>query len=181
MKDYFPILEKFGFKYDADIMMVLDIAHYKKMTVPILEFENINEEHSRFICELKKICHKNDFFQKLVQREFLDIYCSESIKQIFKEKSSGFVGKVKSKYVGVVICIADDKPEILDIMVHPEMQGRGYGKALLHKAIINLQEKGFSSISLGVFESNQPAHKLYRIAGFVETKRLKMMFWQRSE
>lgn len=181
LKDYFPVLEKIGFKYDADIMMMLDIAHYKKMTVPVLEFENLNEKHSRFISELRKDCYKNDFYQKLVHRECLDIYCTESVKQIFKEKSFGFVGKVKSKYVGVVIWIENDKPGIIDIMVHPEMQGRGYGKALLHKAIINLKEKGFSSISLGVFESNHPAHELYRNAGFVETEKLKMMSWQRSE
>ncbi len=70
----------------------------------------------------------------------------------------GIIGKV----VGIACWRENKIPEIIDIMVSPEEQGRGYGKILLNEALSRLKSKGYQKVLLGVFESNLVAGYLYK-------------------
>jgi len=58
---------------------------------------------------------------------------------------------------------------IYDIVVHPDVRGRGYGRAALESLEPVAKELGYDRISLHVFGDNEVARKLYRTSGYVET------------
>lgn len=66
-----------------------------------------------------------------------------------------------------------DESELLEIAVQPAMQGRGYGKALLARAIALARRNGAVRMFLEVRESNARARKMYTSFGFEETGRRK--------
>lgn len=59
-----------------------------------------------------------------------------------------------------------DEAELLNLVVDPEHQRRGVGKALLEQARQRLLEAGAKKVYLEVRLSNQPALKLYYSVGF---------------
>lgn len=62
--------------------------------------------------------------------------------------------------------IAENALEIERIYVDKAFKGRGLGKQLIEKAIAVAQEKGKSSVWLGVWEKNEPAIGFYQKQGF---------------
>jgi ribosomal protein S18 acetylase RimI-like enzyme len=60
-------------------------------------------------------------------------------------------------------------PLILDVMVDPELRGRGLGRATLSATVESLAREGSEAIYLNVTEGNDPALRLYRGLGFVVT------------
>jgi len=179
LKSYFPILEKFGFVHDADILMELDVSAFRDdlSGLPSLELESLNSRHFCILLSLRKLCYTNDFYQRLIAESCLDAYCRDTLKLLCGPKNFGLVGKHGNQYIGAITWQEDELPEILDIMVSPEKQGCGYGSALLQRAIILLSKKGFSKIKLGVFESNIQAKRLYQKIGFIEKERLALMYF----
>ncbi|GAI64034.1 unnamed protein product [marine sediment metagenome] len=184
LKAYFSILEEIGFKYDSDIFMELDISSWQTRTtgLPFLEFEPLNRRHFSIVHSLKKQSYTNDFYQRLVPEEQVDAYCRDAIGWMFKSEGNNFtfVGKQNSEYIGVVSWNEGEEPELRDIMVFPEKQDRGYGTALLQKAVCSLKKKGSPKLKLGIFESNIPVRRFYERVGFVEIERLEMMYWRRG-
>ena len=65
----------------------------------------------------------------------------------------------------------DDSYYICGMALFPEYRGQGIGTALLALAEQHAREKGFSRLSLIVFEQNTGAKKLYERSGYRETKR----------
>jgi ribosomal-protein-alanine N-acetyltransferase len=63
---------------------------------------------------------------------------------------------------------AIDEAHLLNITVHPEMQGRRIGRILLDKVISLAKEKGMHSILLEVRPSNRRALAIYKHCGFAE-------------
>lgn len=61
----------------------------------------------------------------------------------------------------------DNYGEIISIYFLPEYIGRGYGKALLDKAIEELKLLGFEFVLLWVLEKNYGARKFYEKYGFI--------------
>lgn len=59
-----------------------------------------------------------------------------------------------------------DWGEIISIYFLPEYMGKGYGKALLEKAVQELREMGFKQIFLWVLEDNHRARHFYEKCGF---------------
>jgi len=55
---------------------------------------------------------------------------------------------------------------ISTIVVEPEHEGRGAGRALLLAAEDWCRQKGYRLLTLHVFEGNAPARRLYERAGF---------------
>lgn len=58
---------------------------------------------------------------------------------------------------------------ILALGVHPERRGRHVGLRLLDESILELQNKGISTIKLTVTPHNKPAYEMYLRAGFQDT------------
>lgn len=48
-----------------------------------------------------------------------------------------------------------------DLVVHPRLQGRGLGGALLNQVFSAFQQRGEACVDLKVMEHNHPARQLY--------------------
>nr|WP_122012774.1 GNAT family N-acetyltransferase [Maliibacterium massiliense] len=64
-----------------------------------------------------------------------------------------------------------DDGEIVSLYVHPALQKRGYGKALLRAALAHLRALGYAHAFLWVLEGNAPARAFYARSGFADTGR----------
>jgi phosphinothricin acetyltransferase len=54
----------------------------------------------------------------------------------------------------------------LSLYVAPQHQGRGTGKELMEKIILESEQAGFWTLQAGIFPENQPSLKLHRLYGF---------------
>lgn len=59
-----------------------------------------------------------------------------------------------------------DRGEIMALYVHPEVWGRGAGRALLSRAVQDLRAGGFAEITLWVLAQNDAALRFYGRCGF---------------
>ncbi|KAA1189811.1 ribosomal protein S18-alanine N-acetyltransferase [Photorhabdus heterorhabditis] len=59
-----------------------------------------------------------------------------------------------------------DEATLFNIAIHPDYQGKGYGKALLEYLISILPDKGMNTLWLEVRQSNYSAIRLYEHLGF---------------
>jgi ribosomal protein S18 acetylase RimI-like enzyme len=85
----------------------------------------------------------------------------------------GFVAERDDDVVGFVTCgpsrdtgAEDAAGEIYAIYVRPEDVGTGVGRTLLGRAMDALAADGWEEVTLWVLETNTPAHRFYRTAGF---------------
>jgi ribosomal protein S18 acetylase RimI-like enzyme len=69
---------------------------------------------------------------------------------------------------------------IPQITVAPEAQGKGVGKALLHRTLGVLAHKQYLSVSLSVTAENHPAVALYRQNHFRVLKPFQAFTWERK-
>jgi len=71
-------------------------------------------------------------------------------------------------YIGEIII---GEATLMDICVVPAMQGKGYGKILLHQFLAQAKQQGATKIFLEVRAKNITAQMLYMNAGFIELNR----------
>lgn len=76
----------------------------------------------------------------------------------------------------IAVSIAADEAEVLRVAVRPEYRGRGIGRALLKTAVSALASRGARAVFLEVRESNLPARRMYRSAGFAECGRRRKYY-----
>lgn len=76
------------------------------------------------------------------------------------------VGYVKAGGVGLPTPHAPSDAEIHRLYVAKEAQGTGTGKALMHAAIDALEQRGATTLWLGVWEHNKRAQHFYAQHGF---------------
>lgn len=69
----------------------------------------------------------------------------------------------------VIASVVPPSAELETIAVAEDRQGQGLGRALLEKLFEELQSEGIREMWLEVRASNEPAVRLYRRMGFVET------------
>ncbi|KAF9062318.1 acyl-CoA N-acyltransferase [Rhodocollybia butyracea] len=67
---------------------------------------------------------------------------------------------------------------IFIIMLSPKFWGRGYGEEVTRWVVdYTFRSLGLHRLSLGVFDGNERAKKMYRIVGFVEEGRKRKVHW----
>ena len=66
--------------------------------------------------------------------------------------------------------------ELICIHSRPSNWGKGYGAALMHHALIEMEKAGFSYVSLWVFAENHRARRFYEALGFVATGATQISF-----
>ncbi len=77
--------------------------------------------------------------------------------------------------VGLVLTsIQPDQTSLYGLSIHPEQQGKGYGRAAVQE-LLQLPEITFP-VTLHVTEENEAAYKIYKGMGFVTTQEL-MEYW----
>ena len=69
----------------------------------------------------------------------------------------------------VIVVRAPYGPLIADVMVDPDLRGRGIGRRLLVECIRVLRDRGEAPVVLNVTEGNARAVRLYEALGFVRT------------
>ena len=58
---------------------------------------------------------------------------------------------------------------IYDLFVIPELWRRGIGRRLVERAVADLRQEGFTSLTLWIFDGNQQARDFYGKLGWVPT------------
>ena len=78
----------------------------------------------------------------------------------------------ENRLAGLLVLVPEDGAMLLDnVAVHPDMQGRGYGRALIAFAERISFERGFKAIRLYTNEAMIENIRLYERLGFAETHR----------
>lgn len=80
-----------------------------------------------------------------------------------------FVASDADGVVGVAQCWTSSY--IKNLVVHPRLQGRGLGRALLHNAFKVFQQRREGFVDLKVLEENRRAQRLYESAGMYVVRR----------
>ncbi|MBM6581321.1 GNAT family N-acetyltransferase [Microvirga sp. BT689] len=95
-------------------------------------------------------------------------------------KRSVYVLINANRPVGVLVLLPEGEAMLLDnVAIHPEVQGRGYGRALIGFAERLAVEQGFRAIRLYTNEAMTGNIGLYERLGFVETHRAEEKGFQR--
>lgn len=76
----------------------------------------------------------------------------------------------------VISRIAADEAEILSVAVESARRGRGYSQQLLATHLGHLAGRGVKRVFLEVEETNEPAVRLYRRAGFATVGRREQYY-----
>lgn len=85
-----------------------------------------------------------------------------------------FVYELDGQVVGFITTRIDHETKIgwiPNIVVHPEYQGRGIGKALMQRALEHLREQGMECVKIETLEQNRIASQWYPRLGFREVAR----------
>lgn len=92
------------------------------------------------------------------------IWCGDFLPYI----SRVAVRRPAQTMVGVLVAsrLAPRVGHIGQVSVHPAYQGQGIGRGLLNGALEEFDHYGFSSVSLAVTATNEPAVHLYESCGF---------------
>jgi len=67
-----------------------------------------------------------------------------------------------------VMSVAAGECHILNLCVHPEAQGQGFGRRILRRLLAIARSRDADTAFLEVRPSNRSAHALYRLEGFCE-------------
>ena len=114
-----------------------------------------------------------DLFSDLYDRCFEGLrwyqpYSEGEVQEIVQEEDQLFLLKENTDTVGFAWLHHPDTQtaEIEPIGIVPEARGRGYGRTLLNHVLQTQKEAGKTAVSLGVWQANQAAVKLYQSVGF---------------
>jgi ribosomal protein S18 acetylase RimI-like enzyme len=85
-------------------------------------------------------------------------------QRFVEDRNNRFVMLVDDEIVAVGII---DGSELSHVSVHPNLQGRGYGRAFVSFLVNEILRRGAKNVKLAVVKGN-PAKKLYKSLGFKE-------------
>lgn len=103
--------------------------------------------------------HGASFHRGWSEQEFVQI--------LIERNALAHIAIVKNAFIGFIVSrAAGDEAEILSVAVRSDQRGSGAGRALLARHLSELAGLGIRNVFLEVEESNVPARRLYRRAGF---------------
>ena len=172
-KDLFvsdKILKQFnGHLADRKVLYEKDVETVKKQVIFVSEYKDnklndeleelayISGEYSRF--KLDNNFEENDFYR------MYKIWIENSVKHL--NTDNVFVAKEKDTIKGMVTLKVDaEKGHIGLIAVSPDMQGKGYGKALINACENELLSKGITKLEVPTQSNNIQACKFYEKCDF---------------
>lgn len=93
---------------------------------------------------------------------------SEEMIQRYLHKSDSYVAEIDGKVVGiyVLLLLAQDSVEIVNLAVYENFQGKGIGEQLIAHAIQTARHLGFKTIEIGTGNSSIGQLALYQKCGF---------------
>jgi len=120
---------------------------------------------------------------QIAKQSFKEPYPLQLLKQIHDTAPEGFLTAEKNgEVVGYLIGMVrwEDIGHILAIAVDKEQRRKEIGRALMEKAIEELQERGAENIKLEVRVSNEGAQEFYQEIGF-EPKKVAPEYYSDKE
>lgn len=86
----------------------------------------------------------------------------------YLKKSFCYTAKMDDAIIGIIVLQPreSETAEIMNLAVHPNMQGRGIGQALIKQGIEAARSKGYKTIEIGTGNSSIGQLALYQKAGF---------------
>lgn len=133
-----------------------------KMTIRFEE--NVSPENAQFVCQWSNSLGKS--FQEQWMGPMIPFPLTIQVLQDLEGIFSIFDGQ---EFVGLIqkIRLEDRNLHIGRFLIAPHKQGQGLGSQTLRRFVSLAFENGdIDSISLNVFEANQPAQNLYQKEGF---------------
>jgi ribosomal protein S18 acetylase RimI-like enzyme len=93
---------------------------------------------------------------------------SKELVSVYLSNSFCYVAEKYGSVIGIIVLQERDSgtAEIMNLAVHPNMQGRGIGQALIKQGIEAAREKGFNKIEIGTGNSSIGQLALYQKTGF---------------
>ena len=139
--------------------------------------------------KIEEVNHKD--LEKIVSLERgmfnVNAFSTDLIRKLI-EKNLCFLklelGKIKKDLIGFIIVIKDreDRVNIINFLIKPEFQNRGYGSFLLKKTIGEIKKlKEIQKITLNVQENNSIAIKLYEKFNFKKNPKILENYYQSGE
>jgi len=139
--------------------------------------------------KIEEVNHKD--LKKIVSLERgmfnVNAFSTDLIRKLI-EKNLCFLklelGKIKKDLIGFIIVIKDreDRVNIINFLIKPEFQNRGYGSFLLKKTIGEIKKlKEIQKITLNVQENNSIAIKLYEKFNFKKNPKILKNYYQSGE
>lgn len=88
---------------------------------------------------------------------------------LLRNPGTSFVVKTTEGIVGTVLCGHDGRRGgLYHLAVRPDMQGRGFGRALVNAAAHALRKEGISKVSAHVFANNEEGNRFWDKMGFAD-------------
>ena len=109
-----------------------------------------------------------DAIMEIEQASFSDPWTRDGFLESLKQPyAKMFVAKKDSKVVGYCcLYYILDEGEIINVAIHPDCRGKGYGKMMLEHLLKEGKCVGVKRFVLDVSVSNTPGQRLYESAGF---------------
>lgn len=96
-------------------------------------------------------------------------WAEETMRSCLKPGYSCWVCLQERKIIGhAIMSVAADEANILNLCIHPDMQGRGFGRKLLEQMLTLAHQQQANTAFLEMRHSNRTASSLYDAMGFNE-------------
>ena len=93
---------------------------------------------------------------------------SRAIVEEYLKSGNVYVGEKSGKAIGVYVLMETKRVvvEIMNVAVHENFQGKGYGKQLIAHAINEASKRGYAQVEIGTGNTSIHQLKLYQQCGF---------------
>lgn len=93
---------------------------------------------------------------------------SRAVVEEYVKSGNVYVGEESGKSIAVYVLkeTGEIVVEIMNVAVHEDFQGRGYGKQLISHAISEASKRGYAQVEIGTGNSSILQLKLYQQCGF---------------
>jgi ribosomal-protein-alanine N-acetyltransferase len=136
-----------------------------------LVLEPMRSEHVEQVVAIERTIFDSPWTRGMFRQEVADRYLSRSWVAILEGRVIGYL----------ITWFLRDEVHLLNIGIHPDCQGRGYGRRMLDYLISQAVQSDRDSITLEVRSSNRVARRLYESFGFVAVGRRKGYYQDNRE
>ena len=142
--------------------------------------EKINSEDINKVMALEREVFKKNAFSKAVMDRFFQ-YSEKDRNTLFLKLETK---TQKKELIGFIIVIKDkiDRVNIVNFLINPKLQNKGYGSLILNKALEKIKlMKEIKSVVLNVQINNTIAIKLYEKFNFKKNPKILENYYQSGE
>ena len=142
--------------------------------------ENINSKDFKKVMDLEREIFKGNAFSNDLMDKFFQ-YSKEERNTLFLKLEKN---TTKKEFIGFIIIIKDriDRVNIVNFLISPMFQNKGYGSFLLKKAIEKIKVMGeIKSIVLNVQVNNTIAIRIYEKFNFKKHPNILEHYYQSGE